>query len=113
MFNIIATAFIALFGAIYEAFSHGVYSYFMIYAFAIPLIMGVLLYAALLIKRKNPRKSFLNIWNTAIATLSIGCVFKGILDIYGTANDLILVYPVAGAVLAAAGMTMLVKQLKQ
>jgi hypothetical protein len=31
-----ATLFFAFFGAVYEAFGHGVYSYFMIYAFAFP-----------------------------------------------------------------------------
>ena len=33
MFNVIGVIFLALFGAIYELFSHGVYSYHMIYAF--------------------------------------------------------------------------------
>ena len=32
--------FFAVFGGIYEYFSHGVYSYFMIYAFMIPLVLG-------------------------------------------------------------------------
>ncbi|MCR5155803.1 MAG: hypothetical protein K6C96_03865 [Butyrivibrio sp.] len=93
------TAFLALFGAIYELFSHGVTSYYMIYAFGIPLIMGVLPYEVMLIKNKFPGKPFTDIWNTAIATLSIGCVFKGVLEIYGTTNRLIIVYPIAGAVL--------------
>ena len=34
------TVFSALFGAVYELFSHGVYSYCMIYAFAFPLLLG-------------------------------------------------------------------------
>ncbi len=98
-YNTAWTAFLALFGAIYESFSHGVTSYYMIYAFAIPLIMGVLPYEVMLIKNKFPGKTFANIWNTAIATFSIGCVFNGVLEIYGTTNKLIIVYPVAGAVL--------------
>ena len=99
LFNIIGAALLALFGGIYEKFSHEVYSYFMIYAFAIPLMMGVLPYAVLLLKEKYPDKRFLNLWNTAIATLSIGCAFQGVLAIYGTTNSLVMVYPVAGAIL--------------
>lgn len=99
LFNIIGTCFLALFGAIYEVFSHEVYSYFMLYAFAIPLLMGVLPYSILLIMEKYPDRKFLNLWNTAIATFSVGSVFAGVLAIYGTTNSLIIVYPIAGAVL--------------
>ena len=49
LFNIIGTGFLALFGAIYEIFSHEVYSYFMLYAFAIPLAMGLLPYSIIMI----------------------------------------------------------------
>ncbi|MBQ9590495.1 MAG: hypothetical protein IJR29_09950 [Butyrivibrio sp.] len=104
LYNAIGSVFLALFGAIYEVFSHDVYSYFMIYAFAIPLVMGVLFYSILLIMNKYPVPRFLEIWNTAIATLSIGCVFNGVLEIYGTTNSLIVVYPIAGAILIFASL---------
>lgn len=110
MLNVSGTIFLALFGAIYELFSHGVYSYFMIYAFAIPLIMGVLLYVVLILKGKYPRKSFLNVWNTSIATFSIGSVFQGVLEIYGTSNPLVIVYPAAGLILMGLGIIMLIRQ---
>jgi len=100
LFNIIGTAFLALFGAIYEIFSHEVYSYFMLYAFAIPLVMGVLPYSILMLKEKYPDRKFLNLWNTAIAIFSIGSIFAGVLAIYGTTNSLIIVYPIAGAIMA-------------
>ena len=99
MYSTAGTVFLALFGAIYELFSHEVYSYFMIYAFAVPLLMGVLLYTLMLIKNIQPNIYFMNLWNTAIATLSTGCVFAGVLAIYGTTNSLIIVYPIAGAIL--------------
>ena len=99
LFNIIGTCFLALFGAIYEIFSHEVYSYFMLYAFAIPLAMGVLPYSILMLKEKYPDRKFLNLWNTAIAIFSIGSIFAGVLAIYGTTNSLIIVYPIAGAVM--------------
>ncbi len=110
MFNVIGVIFLALFGAIYELFSHGVYSYHMIYAFCFPLVMGVLLYAVLILKGKYPRKSFLNVWNTSIATFSIGSVFQGVLEIYGTSNPLVIVYPAAGLILMGLGIIMLIRQ---
>ena len=99
LYNTVWATFLALFGAIYELFSHGVASYYMIYGFAVPFIMGVLPYEVMLILNRFPGKAFANIWNTAIATLSIGCLFKGVLEIYGTTNRLIIVYPIAGAAL--------------
>lgn len=41
-FYLAVTLVCAAFGAVYEIFSHGVYSYFMLYAFAFPLCGGVL-----------------------------------------------------------------------
>ena len=99
LYSTVWTAFLALFGAIYELFSHDVYSYYMIYAFGIPLIMGVLPYEVMLIIGKYPGRLFYNFWNTAIATLSIGCLFSSVLSIYGTTNSLIIVYPIAGVIL--------------
>ena len=112
MFNVAGTIFLALFGAIYELFSHGVYSYHMIYAFGFPLIMGVLLYAVLILRGKYPRRSFLNVWNTAIATFCLGSVFEGVLEIYGTSNPLVIVYPVAGGILLIIGLIMLARQIR-
>lgn len=102
--NIAGTAFLALFGAVYELFSHEVYSYFMIYAFAVPLMLGVLPYTLLLISRKHPGRAALNLWNAGIAVLSVGCAFRGVLDIYGTTNSLTVVYPAAGSLLLASGL---------
>lgn len=39
---LLASLFCVLFGAVYELFGHGVYSYFMIYAFVFPLAGGTL-----------------------------------------------------------------------
>ena len=100
--NIAGTVFLALFGAVYELFSHEVYSYFMIYGFAVPLMLGVMPYALLLISRKVPGRAALNLWNSGIAALSVGCVFRGVLEIYGTTNSLSVIYPVSGLLLLTA-----------
>ena len=102
--NIAGTVFLAFFGAVYELFSHEVYSYFMIYAFAVPLMLGVMPYALLLISRKVPGRAALNLWNSGIAALSVGCVFRGVLEIYGTTNSLSVIYPVSGLLLLTAGL---------
>ena len=39
---LLITILCALFGAVYEAFSHGVYAYGMLYGLAFPLLGGVL-----------------------------------------------------------------------
>ena len=95
-----ASVFIAIAAAVYGLFSHGVYSYFMIYAFMIPLLGGALrhLIAAMKGIEINARDTQLAI----IVTLTVGSVLKGVLDIYGTTNRLIYIYPIAGAILFAS-----------
>ena len=166
-----AALFCALFGAVYERFSHEVYSFFMIYAFMIPLTLGTLPllgYAMLERRRMNlqekteewekrrmdppdkteewerrrmnlpekaekcaadpssllpaewsktgqhgetadtgylfPDRFSLNAWNSGVAALTVGCIFRGVLEIYGTTNRLIIVYPAAAAILLCAGL---------
>lgn len=100
-----ATLFCALFGAVYELFSHGVFSYFMIYAFAIPLVLGALPSLVRALKAlPAPCKRAANAWSSGVATLTVGCIFQGALEIYGTTNQLAIVYPVAAAVLLVAGI---------
>jgi len=104
LWNVCATVFLALFGAIYEKFSHEVYSYHMIYAFAVPLLLGVLPEAVLLLRKRHVGRGALSLWNYGIATLSVGSVFQGALEIYGTTNSLSIVYPIAGGALLLAGV---------
>lgn len=98
--------FCALFGAVYEHFSFGVYSYFMLYAFAFPLIGGALpsLLISLCDKAFTPWKLSEWLYHSSIATLTVGSIIRGVLDIYGTTNQLIQWYWYAGAALIAAAM---------
>ena len=96
-----------LFGAVYETFSHGVFSFYMLYAFSVPLVFGVTLYLILLFAKRYPGRVFLNLWNSAIAAFSAGSVFKGVLEIYGTTNSLVIVYPVCGCILAVSALVSL------
>ena len=103
--HLLCAIFCLFFGAIYEAFSFGVYSIYMIYAFCIPLLLGAIpLFSLALWGKKFPGRFALNAWNSGIAALTVGCIVKGVLDIYGTTNRLIIVYPIAAAILLLAGL---------
>ena len=116
----------AVFGLIYEMFSHEVYSFYMIYAFLIPLVPGALLnlvIAWLAVRKEKqlrireaatlkiddagvffPGRFTRHAWNSGLAALTVGFLFKGVLDIYGTTNKLIVVYSAAAAVLICAAV---------
>ncbi|MBR6114496.1 MAG: hypothetical protein IKQ10_04855 [Oscillospiraceae bacterium] len=105
------TLFLAFFGAVYELFGHEVYSYYMIYAFALPLTLGVLPYVVLARREARlPMRFALQLWDSGVLTLAVGSVFKGVLDIFGTTNSLIAVYPAAGGLLLAAGLALGLKK---
>ena len=102
---LLAALFVALFGAVYEYFGHGVYSYFMIYAFAIPFVFGAVPFMAIgLFEVIIPSETTVKLWGYGVATLTIGAMMRGVLDIYGTTNKLMIVYPVAAVVLIIAAM---------
>ena len=90
--------FILVFGIIYEMFSHGVISYFMIFAFTIPLMNYIL---NLIIMHNNIKiiKISKNLFSSSILTFTLYSILKGILDIYGTTNSLINIYLAVGILL--------------
>lgn len=97
--------FCALFGAVYERFSHGVFSYYMIYAFAVPLAGGVLPFFVLAGSEwRVPGRLARNLYHSGIAAFTVGCLFRGALEIYGTTNRLSAVYWVAGGIFLLSGV---------
>ena len=46
----------------------------------------------------------LNAWGSGIAAMTVGSIFRGVLDIYGTTNKLVIVYPVVGTVMMTFGL---------
>lgn len=84
-FYTIFTTSILIFGIIYEIFSHQVYSNYMIYAFLIPLLLGIIhiIFNKLLIDE---------LYKMGVITLTVGSIIKGVLDIYGTTNNLVFIY---------------------
>lgn len=108
---LLVSLFFVLFGAVYEYFSHEVYSYFMLYAFAIPLVGRVLPYFSLAYfdRLHVPNRAICNIYNSGIATLTVGSCITGVLEIYGTTNKLTNIYWIVGfAFLAIAVILYLV-----
>ena len=105
---VLAAVNAAVFSAVYEHFSFGVYSPFMIFAFAVPLLMGALAFLLLGRALKKTGTSvpalFCKFWHAAVATLTVGFFFRGVLDIYGTSSPLASVYWIASAVLAALSL---------
>ena len=104
-----AAFFFAVFAAVYESFSHGVSSLYMIGAFLIPLTAGTL---PLLILRKMGRtvpQAALLLWHMGLAALTVGAVFQGALEIYGTTNRMTAVYPAAGLLLMLSAAAVLLR----
>ena len=104
--HLVIALFCALFGIVYEQFSHGVYSNFMIFAFLIPLAGGALPFILMWLCHfsKLPGRITRNLYNSGIATFTVGSVMQGVMDIYGTSNDLLQVYWYAGAGLVISGL---------
>lgn len=97
---LLATIFAELFGGVYEVFSHGVWSAWMVYAFAFPLVLGALPYSILALRRKPlPHRWRRNLHHAAVATLTVGSVMEGVFSIYGTTSRLTIVYWIAGIIL--------------
>ena len=121
IYLVISTA-VAVFGGIYEYFSFGVWSYFMVYAFMIPLAGGALPFMIRHFRNKRAdhsgmydasgKKSMASskaetingrmLYHAAMATLTTGSIIKGVLDIYGTTNRLLIGYAAAAAILIIA-----------
>ena len=94
-----------LFGQVYEFFSHGVYSLDMMFAFAYPLLGGVIPFGLLWLSRKAvyPAPLIATIYHCGIATCTVGCLIRGVLEIYGTTNRLSVFYNAVGIPLLVIG----------
>lgn len=102
---LLISLFCALFGAVYEVFSHEVYSFYMLYAFIFPLAGGTLPFLAIsLFRKRYPETVARNIYHSGIATLTVGSIIQGVLEIYGTTNRLTGLYWIVGVILLFAGI---------
>ena len=85
-YSLLTIVFFA-FSRIYESFSFGETSLHMHYLFAVPLVGGIVL--ALLLKiMPNVGRISLNLWNSAVAVLTAGMLFRGIVNLSGRSTTL-------------------------
>jgi len=94
---------------VYGIFGHGVDSKSMTWMFLYPLLGGALMY--FLIGRLIPHitkltgyRVFFNIYNSGIATLTLGSLLKGIFEIAGTNSPYLEYYYMGGGVFIAVGI---------
>ena len=85
------TIFFFIFSRIYEAFSFGETSVHMHYLFAVPLVGGILLTMFLKVLPQFSRMG-LNLWNSAVAILTTGTLFRGIVNLSGRSTTLDALY---------------------
>lgn len=97
LYDLLFAVIVALGGFVYEQFSHGVYSDFMVYAFLPPLMLGA---CPLLIRALSgkalPGRWCVRLYHWGIIVLTVGCLFQGALDIYGTTSRLTAGYWIMG-----------------
>ncbi len=81
------TIFFFAFSRIYEAFSFGETYVHMNYLFEGPLVVGILLAIFLKVLPHFSRIS-LNLWNSAVAIITAGTLFRGIVNLSGRSTTL-------------------------
>ena len=117
----LTTIFVFAFAQIYGLFSHGVYSAFMSYAFLLPLTLiflpkfinlctGNRLWNLSLenVDEAGEKKLFFTslaffLWKSGVAVLTVGSIYKGVLDIYGTSGTFEWIYLVVGILALVSG----------
>ena len=97
------TIFFFAFSRIYESFSFGETSVHMHYLFALPLVGGSLLLLFMKIIPTLSRLS-LNLWNSAVAIMTAGMLFRGIVNLSGRSTTLDMPYWYVGAGFAALAL---------
>lgn len=80
-------AFLFIFSRIYESLSYGEVSVFMHYMFCATLVGGIVLLGLLQIKPNLSRMTY-NLWNSGIATITAGCLLRGIINLSGRSTTL-------------------------
>ena len=81
------TIFFFAFSRIYESFSFGETSVHMHYLFAVPLVGGIILVILLKVLPQFSRMS-LNLWNSSVAIVTTGTLFRGIVNLSGRSTTL-------------------------
>ena len=96
-YHLLFAAVTALGGLVYEQISHGVYSGIKVDAFMPPLVMGACPQLLRALRGKAlPGRWCVRLYHWGIIALTIGCLFQGALEIYGTTSRRVMGYWIAG-----------------
>ncbi len=99
-----ATLFCLVFSAVYEHFSHGVYSVWMVLLFAWPLALGVVPALVCMLRGVRVPVAVRQLWACGVMTLAMGSCLQGVLEIYGTTSGLVAWYMPTGVALLTAAI---------
>ena len=103
------TLFCIALNYVYSLFGHGVSSPFMSYAFIFSLVLGVVGFILLGWLDLDNRVAF-NLYNAGIATLTVGSILRGIIDIAGADTTYPFFYFFVGTVFVVVGGLMYFNQ---
>ena len=98
------TAFIALFGCVYEQFSHNVHTFYMWFAWIWVLGFGFIPYLLLYLLPIKRVPGFLTecVYNFGVAMITFRSIYMGVIIIYNTTGDnMIMAY----TILSIIGLT--------
>ena len=99
-----ATLSCLVFSAVYEHFSHGVYSAWMVFLFTWPFALGVVPSLVCMLGGVRVPVAVRQLWACGVMTLTMGSCLQGVLEIYGTTSGLVAWYMPAGVVLLMAAV---------
>ena len=106
---LVSTFFLIAFNAIYSLFGHGVTSPYMSFAFAFSLVLGVGSFILLGILKLANRIAY-NLYNAGIATLTVGSVLRGIIEIAGADTIYPSIYFLVGTLFVVTGSLIYLSQ---
>ena len=96
------TAFVVVFGIVYDHYGRGVHSRYMSFAFLFPLVLCVIPYSLLGLFRDPARSRFaFNVNNSGAAVLTVASIIRGVVRIAGTGSRFETPMLIAGAALCA------------
>lgn len=101
-----ASVFCMIFTYVYYKFSHEVYSDYLSYMFLIPLVFGTLFYGVMTLCKSIPKLNRIafNIYNSGIATLTVACMLKGILNIAMATSPYVIYFFIVGIAMLLVGL---------
>ena len=104
---LIISALVGVFSAAYECFSHEVYSLTMILAFSPSLFLGAAPAALLHLLGDEVSSAGRRIFRLGTACLTVGMIFNGVIEIYGTDSPLTKYYFIAASALFVTGFSLI------